>query len=145
IDDVFLYDAAVEGEKRPFPKKVHFTGWVDTGKQGKEWPGTFEIALNKGFYWHAAKAVADKEEAELLVVRLHLRGLRPLGENTHLTFRHHLTGADEIHVALRDAERKKSFVAKGEVKEKGKWAEMTLDLGAKKFFPQADELYFRVR
>src|SRR5262249_13535262 len=47
IDDVFLYDAAVEGEKRPFPKKVHFTGWFDSGKQGREWPGTFDIALNK--------------------------------------------------------------------------------------------------
>ena len=47
------------GEKRPFPKKVHFTAWFDSGKQGKEWPGTFDIAFNKGFYWHAAKAVPD--------------------------------------------------------------------------------------
>ena len=69
IDDIFLYDAAVEGEKRPFPKKVFFTGWFDSGKQGQEWPGTFEIALNKGYFWHAAKAVPDPKAKTVSMVK----------------------------------------------------------------------------
>ena len=32
IDDVVLYEAATEGELRPFPRRVLFTGWFDTGK-----------------------------------------------------------------------------------------------------------------
>ena len=40
IDDIVLYDEAGAEEKRPFPKRFLFTGWFDTGKQGKEWPGT---------------------------------------------------------------------------------------------------------
>src|SRR5262249_12846182 len=54
IDDIVLYDApAAAGEKRAFPSKVHFTAWFDSGKQGKEWPGAFEIAQDKGYFWHA--------------------------------------------------------------------------------------------
>ncbi len=43
IDEMILYDEAAEGEKRPFPKRLLFTGWFNTGKQGQEWPGDFEI------------------------------------------------------------------------------------------------------
>src|SRR5438105_10668207 len=50
IDDIVLYDAAHEKETRPFPKRVLFTGLFDTGKQGKEWPGTFEIDQKKGYF-----------------------------------------------------------------------------------------------
>jgi inosine-uridine nucleoside N-ribohydrolase len=142
IDDIFLYDAAVEGEKRPFPKKVHFTGWFDSGKQGKEWPGTFEIALNKGYFWHAAKAVPDRQKDGELWIRLNLRGRRPLGAKTHLTFRYLLTGDDTIRVGLFDEGEKKSG-AEGKAAVKGKWAEMTLDLTAKGA-KAADEVRFRV-
>ena len=48
IDDMVLYDEAVPGEKRPFPKNFHFTGLFDTGKQGKEWPGTFRDCRQGG-------------------------------------------------------------------------------------------------
>ena len=47
IDDIVLYDAAPPGEKRPFPKRLLFTGWFDTGRQGKEWPGSFDIVTKK--------------------------------------------------------------------------------------------------
>ncbi len=39
IDDMVLYDAAVPGEKRPFPKSIQFTGLFDTGKQGQGMAG----------------------------------------------------------------------------------------------------------
>lgn len=52
IDDIVLYDAAPAEEKRPFPKNLHFTGWFDSGKQGKEWPGTFDIVQKKGYFWN---------------------------------------------------------------------------------------------
>src|SRR5262249_3144952 len=43
IDDIVLYEAAGPDEKRPFPERILYTGLFDTGKQGKEWPGDFEI------------------------------------------------------------------------------------------------------
>jgi inosine-uridine nucleoside N-ribohydrolase len=61
IDDLVLYDAGSPEEKRPFPKRILYTGWFDTGKQGKEWPGSFEIADKEGYFWKAAKSVEDPE------------------------------------------------------------------------------------
>jgi inosine-uridine nucleoside N-ribohydrolase len=126
IDDIVLYDAAVAGEKRPFPKKIHFTGWFDSGKQGKEWPGTFEIAVQKGFFWHAAKSV-ENQETGTPWIRLHLRGERVLGETTHLSFRYRLTGADSMRVALVNRTAKAQQIM--EVKDAGRdrWTEHTLD------------------
>jgi hypothetical protein len=34
IDDIVLYEAAPAGETAAFPRRVIFTGWFDTGKQG---------------------------------------------------------------------------------------------------------------
>src|SRR5262249_54195835 len=78
IDDVFLYDAPPPTEKRPFPKRVFFTGTFDSGTQGKEWPGTFDIVPQQGFFWNAAKSVEDAE-TKTPWIRLHLRGERTLG------------------------------------------------------------------
>lgn len=105
IDDIILYDAADEGstgsdKERPFPARPIFTGWFDTGEQGQEWPGRFEIVPHeKPLTWDAARAVktADGKHKE---VYLDLRGPRPLGETTKLRFRHRLSGADAIQVTL---------------------------------------------
>ena len=43
LDNLLLYDAAVPGEIRPFPRRVLFAAAFDTGRPGKEWPGDFEI------------------------------------------------------------------------------------------------------
>src|SRR6185436_2607698 len=57
IDDIVLYDAPPETEKRPFPKRILFTAWFDTGKKGAEWPGDFEIVPHeKPLTWKAAKS-----------------------------------------------------------------------------------------
>jgi inosine-uridine nucleoside N-ribohydrolase len=126
IDDVFLYDAAAAGEKRPFPKRVFFTGLFDSGKQGKEWPGTFDIAPQKGFFWNAAKSV-ENAETKTPWIRLHLRGERTLGDVTHLTFRYKITGAAEMNVALvnRTAKEQQRVRLKG--MRQDEWAEATID------------------
>lgn len=101
IDDVILYDAAAPGEKRPFPKRVIFTAWFDTGKQGKEWPGAFEIvAHDKPRTWKYARSV--KGDGDEQVVRVGMRGPRKLDAQTALTFRYKLTAADGVAVELRD-------------------------------------------
>ena len=49
IDDIVLYEAAPPGETRPFPRRVIFAGWFDTGRQcfrrGEPWS---RLRLRKG-------------------------------------------------------------------------------------------------
>jgi hypothetical protein len=60
IGDIVLYEPAAVGETRPFPKRILFTGWFDTGKQGQEWPGDFEIVPHeKPRTWKAARSVVN--------------------------------------------------------------------------------------
>src|SRR5262245_21014251 len=64
IDDIVLYDAAPntvpDRELEPFPNRILFTGWFDTGKQGVEWPGDFEIVPHHSpLTWKAAKSVVN--------------------------------------------------------------------------------------
>jgi purine nucleosidase len=128
IDDMVLYDAPVPGEKRPFPKRILFTGVFDTGKQGKEWPGTFEI-VDKGYFWKAAKSV-DNPETGTPWIRLHLRGERPLGERTQLFFRYRLTGAEGLRVRLVNRTVKDTHTVELKGLKTGEWAEATADFTA---------------
>ncbi len=100
IDDLILYDAAAPGEKRPFPRRVVFTGGFDTGKQGQEWPGVFEIVPHKPpLTWkHARSVLAVGTNPPVLTVGL--RGERRLDGVTEVTFRYRLTGADTMRVEL---------------------------------------------
>ncbi len=145
IDDIVLYDAAVAEEKRPFPKTLHFTGWFDSGKQGKEWPGTFDIAQKKGYFWNAAKSVENPDLGGPSI-RLHLRGERPLGEKTELFFRYHLSDADSMQVSLVNSARKESYPLELKGLTKGKWADTLLDFTAAKLKPglRVDEIHFRL-
>jgi hypothetical protein len=127
IGDMILYDAPVPGEKRPFPQRLLFTGIFDTGKQGKEWPGTFDI-VDKGYFWKAAKSVPRQSEGAW--IRLHLRGERSLGATTHLTFRYHVTAAKEMSVALVNRTRKDTHVVKLTPLQQGVWTEATVDFTA---------------
>jgi purine nucleosidase len=108
IDDIVLYDAATAGEKRAFPKRIHFTGWFDSGKQGKEWPGDFLIVPGKGYFWHAAASVPSKA-LDVPWVRVDLRGARPVGKATSVRFRYRLTGTDRVTVTLVSRDRKESL------------------------------------
>ncbi len=120
IDDIVLYDAALAGEKRPFPEGPIFTGWFDTGRQGKEWPGDFDIVAHKPpRTWKAARSILESKSGKPWI-RLGLRGERPLHETTQLRFRYHLTGARAMIVSLGDREALLSDLKKGE------WAEKTV-------------------
>ena len=127
IDDVVLYEPAPDGEKRPYPKRLLFTGWFDTGKQGREWPGDFEIVLHKKpLTWDAAKSVPNKKLGRPWI-RLYLRGERPLGETiTRLRFRYRLSGATSMQIALvRGKTRHRNESQLKDLKQ-DEWAEATL-------------------
>ena len=99
IDDVVLYDAAVAEEKRPFPKRILFTGWFDTGKQGQEWPGDFEIVPHeKPRTWKFARSVAGPDGQQRL--RVDLRGPRRLAEAVELAFDYRLSSGDRLRIEL---------------------------------------------
>ncbi len=129
IDDIVLYDAAVEGEKRPFPKRFLFTAWFDSGKQGKEWPGSFEIAPKLGYFWNAAKSVPHPTLKETAWINVGLRGDRPVGDATALSFRYKLDGADAIKVALEAPQFVEPIALELKGLKKGVWAQTTVDFG----------------
>jgi hypothetical protein len=125
IDDIVLYDAAPAGEKRPFPKRVHFTGWFDTGKQGVEWPGDFRIVDHaKPRTWKAAQSVPGPFDREVLAVSL--RGSRRLGAHTVLTFKYHVTDTDAVRVDLRDKTTVRGEPLSWHPAKANTWAEETL-------------------
>jgi inosine-uridine nucleoside N-ribohydrolase len=127
IDDIVLFDAAAADEKRPFPTRVHFTGLFDTGAQGKEWPGTFEIIEHKPpLSGKAARSVAN-EELGAPWLRLHLRGERPLGEKTQLSFRYRLSGADNLRVQLRNCTSGDAHLVELKNLRKDEWATGQVD------------------
>ncbi len=130
VDDVVLYDAAPKEETRPFPKRLLFTGWFDTGRQGQEWPGDFEIVPHRPpLTWKAAKSVPRADTGEPWV-RMSLRGERPLGETTQLRFRYHLTGADTLRVELVNRTARDRHVVLLKDLQKETWAEATADFSA---------------
>lgn len=123
IDDVVLYEAAAEGETRPFPKRVLFTGLFDTGQPGTHWPGVFEIVKHEPpRAWRAAKSVPGPDGRPRLVVGL--RGSRRLDAATELTFRYSFTGRGAVGVTLTDAGAA-GAAARFEPRAGG-WAEATL-------------------
>ena len=104
IDEIVLYEPTLEGEKRPFPRRILFTGWFDTGKQGAghEWPGDFDIVLHeKPLTWDAAKAVLDAKTGTPWI-RVNMRGTRELSERNRLRFRYNCS-AKKICVGIRNA------------------------------------------
>ncbi len=143
IDDIVLYEAAPDGEKRPFPKRVLFTGWFDTGKQGKEWPGDFEIVPHQApRKWKAAKSVLNAERASPWI-RVDLRGERTLGEKTYLRFRYHFRGTDTLRVALVNRARNERHTLELKEPRQNEWAELTLDFTKKaRAGERVDEIRF---
>lgn len=131
IDDIVLFEPATADEKRLFPKRVLFTGLFDTGKQGKEWPGEFDIVNHeKPLTWKAAKSVMDKEGKPRLVVGL--RGARLLDARTELTFRYKFTGQGKVAVTLSNAKGAASDPRADFMPTAGEWAEVTLKFTAEK-------------
>ena len=177
IDDIVLYDAApsdaapndaapndaAEGagikgartEEKPFPKQILFTGWFDTGKQGVEWPGDFEIVPHeKPRTWKAARAVA-LPDSKSRWIRVDLRGPRPLAAQTRLHFHYLVRGTKEIGIELGLGGVDRRAITKLANAKDGAWAEADLSLTkaagqlqatakAAKGGPAATEIIFRV-
>jgi purine nucleosidase len=129
IDDILLYDEAAEGEQRPFPKRVHFTGLFDTGKQGKEWPGSFDIVDKKPLPWRAAQSVKHPKTG-LPWLEIGLRGPRPMAAKTHLAFRYRLQEGDSFDVALTNTKTGAEYAAPLRNLQRGEWASRTIDFNA---------------
>ena len=142
IDDVVLYDAASPDEKRPFPKRILYTAWFDTGKHGKEWLGDFEI-VDRVPPWmgKAAKSVPHMGEAGEWI-RLDLKGPRRLGEVVGVDFSHHVTGGDKLRVELRQRATGKTWTRDLADLPRDRWSESTVrfDVGPGAEF--ADEVRF---
>ena len=138
IDDIVLYEAAAKGETRPFPKRMVFTAWFDTGKQGKEWPGEFEIIdHDKPLTWKCARSVKTDDGAPVL--RVGMRGTRALDATTELSFKYKLTGSDALSVELHSGSKP---VARNALKPvRDSWADglVTFELTGKEI---ADEIVF---
>jgi inosine-uridine nucleoside N-ribohydrolase len=155
INDIVLYDAALPAEKRPFPRRVLFTGWFDTGRQGHEWPGDFAIVNHdKPITWKAAQSVLDPKSAAPWI-RLSLRGPRTMGRATRLAFRYWLTGADKARVLLVNRSLKDTHQMDVVRLRQDRWAEMDLDIthdsrrgsgraGKPRSGDQVDEIQFRL-
>lgn len=140
IDDVVLYEAAAKDEKRPFPKRMIFTAWFDTGTQGKEWPGDFAIVNHeKPRTWKAAKSVKGPDGKPVL--RIDMRGERALDPVAELTFKYKLTGADTLAVRL-DAKGKAVSPVRAMDCRRGEWAEATVRFEWKEKPPHASAIMF---
>ncbi len=137
IDDIILYDAAPPEEKRPFPTRIIFTGWFDTGQHGKEWPGDFEIINHEPpLSWKAAKSVIDEKTGKPWI-RVSLRGNRPLTSDQLVSnatdctaivrtrFKYHLNREGPLRVILGG--EASDIEASIENPTVGKWTEAFLD------------------
>ena len=142
IDDVVLYDAASPDEKRPFPKRILYTAWFDTGKHGKEWLGDFEI-VDRAPPWmgKAAKSVPRMGEGGEWI-RLDLKGPRRLGEVAAVDFKHLVTGGDKLRVELRHTGTGKTWMRDLADLPRDRWSASTVrfDVGPGAEF--ADEVRF---
>ncbi len=143
IDDMVLFEAAPETEKHPFPKRLIFTAWFDTGKQGAEWPGNFEIVSHeKPLTGKAAKSVLAPG-GEKPWIRLQMRGFRRLSEVNHLRFRYRLKGAKKITVVLANSQGGRIRTELADLQE-GSWQEGTAIFKEDPEVPFADEIQFRI-
>jgi inosine-uridine nucleoside N-ribohydrolase len=139
IDDIVLYDAATQDEKRPVPQRIMFTGTFDTGKQGQHWPGEFDIVADAGNFWKAARSVQnDKTGTPWL--RIGLRGLRRLSGHTNVSFRYRLTGTETLDVLLVNSKTGK--MQPGNVRElrTNGWADTTIQFDTRSL-PAIDEIH----
>ncbi|MBM4068542.1 MAG: hypothetical protein FJ271_06305 [Planctomycetes bacterium] len=141
ISDIVLYEAAEPDEKRPFPTRLHFTGWFDTGKQGKEWPGDFDIVAHKPpRTWKCARSV--KRDDRSAWIRLDLRGPRPVGANPRLFFRYHLAGADRMEVVLVNRTTRARVAMTLKAADSRDWAQTTMHFA--RVPGTVDEIHFLV-
>jgi hypothetical protein len=128
IDDVVLCDAAGSEEKRPFPKRILYTAWFDTGKHGKEWLGDFEIVNHEApRLGKTAKSVPSKDG---VWIRLDLKGPRRVTGAVAVDFKHRTTGTGIFQVELRDSRTGRTTMKHVRDFPRDQWTKATVDFGA---------------
>ncbi|QDU93130.1 nucleoside hydrolase [Lignipirellula cremea] len=144
IDDIVLYEAAAPDERRPFPDRILFTGGFDTGKQGAEWPGDFEIAAHASpRTWRYARSVDQNGQA---VIRLNLRGQRAGAERLRLRFDYWASAAAKLDVSLHNQAEPAGYRAASITLPAQTWGVAYGDFAAESADDPAtvDELLFRL-
>jgi hypothetical protein len=139
IDDIVLYEAAREGEKKPFPKRVIFSGWFDTGAHGREWPGDFKLVADAGNFWRAAQSVENPKTGQPWL-RVGLRGQRALGAKSAVSFRYRQKNAPSLDVRLVNSATGASQAVAITSLEQSVWASAMGEFDTKQL-PSADELH----
>ena len=142
IDDIVLFDAALDDEKEAFPARILFSGWFDTGQQGREWPGEFRILPHeRPRTWKMAASVVN-EQTKKHWLRIGLRGQRPLAKQLRLRFKYKLVGAGDkaVEVALVNHTTGESRPAMLKDLVADQWSAASVDLNGKE--PNsADEIH----
>jgi hypothetical protein len=142
IDDIVLCEAAAPGETEPFPRRIVFTGWFDTGKQGAEWPGDFEIVPHQApRTWKAARSV-PRGATGVPWIRVGLRGERPLGGSLRLRWDYRLQGAGPLRVVLRSSRTGEEWTGAIESPMRHAWGQASVSFRIDKPGAVADELLF---
>jgi hypothetical protein len=145
IDDIVLYEAPPKTEKRPFPRRIIFAACFDTGKQGLEWPGDFEIVPHeKPLKWNAAKSVAVATSGASWI-RINMRGFRRLSQVTQLRFRYHLTGTTSVTFALANSQSDQEVSTDLPFLDTNVWATASVRFKFDAEMPFADEIRFRTK
>ena len=137
IDDIVLYEAAAKKEERPFPRRILFTGWFDTGKQGNEWPGDFKIVLHKKpRTWDAAQSVPHPK-SKLPWLRIHLRGMRTLSKDNELFFKYRsiTEGKATMIVKLVNSQNSDEYAVRLRNLNEKDWDAVTIPFTPKKRLP----------
>jgi hypothetical protein len=157
IDDIVLYEAVAPADAKErikeeaFPRRIIFTGWFDTGKQGTghDWPGRFEIVSHEPpLTWKAAHSIEDPASGHARM-EISLRGARRLSDLTRLRFRYRLTGASSLDVVLVNTARGRSYHATLKEAANDRWSGAAVDFQITPAVddkePTADAIHFVAR
>lgn len=127
IDNIVLYEAAASDEQRPFPQRIFFTGLFDTGKQGKEWPGMFEIVEHaKPKAWKFAQSVPGDGGRSMM--QISLRGERRLVPKTEISMQIRGSQPGMVSLSFRGGEKVVSYGQTIEIKRPDEWQSVTIQI-----------------
>ncbi|MBX3731057.1 MAG: hypothetical protein KF791_00535 [Verrucomicrobiae bacterium] len=109
-------------------RRIILQASFDTGAKDPDWPGDFLLAAHPpaGATGRAARSVPRPGDGAAMIV-LPIAPPHPVGADTRLRFRHHLTGASAITVQIFDATVQDNRHIRLETLEQGRWVTTELD------------------
>jgi hypothetical protein len=111
------------------PGRIILRAPFDVGPKDPDWPGDFLLEAHPpvGAIGRAARSVPRQGDGTAMIV-LPISPPRPVGSQTRLRFRYHITGASTMTVQIFDATVQDNRHMRLENLEQGSWATMELDL-----------------